>query len=236
MAHEHLLKMLVDGLENMARDFEIFGKLLNQRAEVHGFPHLFKPTDYHPPKPFLKPPNYPSKEESLTRAAESALKVAENYALVVAYFHLAPNPPEPLNPEQIGEEGLLHLITSWQELGAGVFKTILKLYGERPVSPPPSPEPGASSELRLWAEAAAWLEKIAADSTLFTASQELSKTSKSRPKKNPSVPVLDSLARLEQALHWTTADSLLVANALPYHLYRAAHTTYETGPKKTVAQ
>jgi len=219
MAHEYMLKTLVDGLANTAHDFEMFATLLNQRAELHGIKTLFKPTKYREPGP-----KYPSREESLSRAAEAAVKVADNYQLVMAYFGITSKPPEPLNPELYDEEGLLQLILSWQVLGAGAFKAILNLYGEKPApTPSAAPQPGAASELRLWAETAAWFEKIAADSTLFSVSQDLPGANKSRPKKGRLAPVSSSLVRLEQALHRTTADSLLVANVLPYHLYRAAH-------------
>jgi hypothetical protein len=218
MAHEYMLKMLVDGLANSAHDFQTFATLLNQRAELHGVKTLFGATEYQAPGP-----KYPSKEESSTRAAEAAVKVADNYQLVVAYFRITSQPPEPLDPASYDEEGLLQLILSWQVLGAGAFKAIVNLYGEMPAPPPPSSLPGAASELRLWAEVAAWLEKLASDSTLFSVSQQLTHAEKSRPKKVRPAPMLGSLARLEHALHRTTADSLLVANVLPYHLYRAAH-------------
>jgi hypothetical protein len=218
MAHEYMLKMLVDGLANTAHDFETFATLLNQRAELYGIKTLFEATKYRAPGP-----KYPSREESATRAAEAAARVADNYQLVITYFRITSTPPEPLNPELYDEEGLLQLVLSWQVLGAGAFKAILYLYGEKPAPPSFSPQPGAASDLKLWAEIAAWLEKIAADSTLFSVSQDLSDTNKSRPKKVRPAAVLSSLVRLEQALHRTTADSLLVANVLPYHLYRAAH-------------
>jgi hypothetical protein len=228
MAHEFILKSLVDGLENMAGDFEKFGVLLNQRAEVYGFSIRFKPTPYHTPRA----PNYPSKEESLARAADFEEKIADNYGLVVSYFRIQSDPPTTLSPESYGEDGLLDLIASWQRLCAGVFKVTLNLYGEKPLPPPPASQPGAASELRLCAEIAAWLEKIAADSTLFSASQGLSKASKSRATKLSPAPVLDSLARLEQAFHRTTSNALLVANKLPHHLYRAAHKSYGATSKK----
>jgi hypothetical protein len=218
MAHEYMLKMLVDGLANSAHDFQTFATLLNQRAELYGVKTLFGATQYQAPGP-----NYPSKEESSTRAAEAAAKVADNYQLVVAYFKITSQPPQPLDPKLYDEEGLLQLILSWQVLGAGAFKAILNLYGERPASPPPSSLPGAASESRLWAEAAAWLEKLESDSTLFSVSQRLASAAKSRPRKIRPAPMVSSLVSLEHALHRTTADSLLVANVLPYHLYRAAH-------------
>jgi hypothetical protein len=218
MAHEYMLKMLVDGLANTAQDFQTFATLLNQRAEQYGVKTLFAPTKYRAPGP-----KYPSREESSTRAAEAAVKVADNYQLVMMYFRITSKPPEPLDPGQYDEEGLLQLVLSWQFLGAGAFKAILSLYGERPAPPPSSSQPGAASGLRLWAEIAAWFEKLESDSTIFSVSQHLAPAHRSRPKKVRPATVVDSLLRLEQALHRTTADSLLVANALPYHLYRAAH-------------
>jgi hypothetical protein len=213
-----MLKMLVDGLANTAHDFQTFATLLNQRAELYGVRTLFRPTKYRAPRP-----EYPSREESSTRAAEAAVKGANNYQLVLGYFRIISRPPEPLDPELYGEEGLLQLILSWQALGAGAFKAIVSLYGERPAPSPSSSPPGAASELRLWAEIAAWFEKLASDSTLFSVSQQLAPEERPRPKRVRPAPVVDSLVRLEQALHRTTADSLSVANVLPYHLYRAAH-------------
>jgi hypothetical protein len=218
MAHEYMLKMLVDGLANSAHDFQTFATLLNQRAELYGVKTLFRATKYEAPGP-----KYPSKDESSARAAEAAAKVADNYQLVLVYFGITSQPPEPLDPKLYNEEGLLQLILAWQVLGAGVFKAILNLYGERPAPPPPSSLPGAASELRLWAEVAAWLEKLKSDSTLFSVSQHLAPAGKSPPRKIRPAPLLSSLVGLEHALHRTTADSLLVANVLPYHLYRAAH-------------
>jgi hypothetical protein len=218
MAHEYMLKMLVDGLANTAHDFQTFATLLNQRAELYGVKTRFGATKYQAPGPRL-----PSREESLTRAADAAVKVADNYQLVIAYFRITSKPPEPLDPARYDEEGLLQLILSWQVLGAGAFKAILNLYGERPAPPPSSSQPGAATELRLWAEVAAWLEKLESDSTLFSVSQHLAPADKSRSKKVRAETVVSSLVRLEQALHRTTADSLLVANVLPYHLYRTAH-------------
>jgi hypothetical protein len=226
MAHEYMLKMLVDSLENAAKDFETFANLLNHRAKQYGTKTLFEPAQYQPPEPKHQPPNpprYPSREESASRAAESANRIADNYELVIAYFRIPSNPPELLNPELYGEEELLHLILSWQILSAGAFKSILNLYGERPAPLWPLSHPGAASELRLWAETAGWLEKIATDSTLFSVSQHLSPSGKSRSKKTRPGTIIDSLVRLEQALHRTTAGSLLVAGALPYHLHRTAH-------------
>ena len=217
MAHEYMLKILVDGLANTVHDFQTFATLLNQRAELYGVKTRFGATAYRAPGP-----KYPSREESTTRAADAAVKVADNYQLVMTYFRITSKPPEPLNAELYDEEGLLHLILSWQVLGAGAFKAILNLYGERPAPPPPSSQPGAASELRLWAEIAALLEKLESDSTLFSVSQHLAPADKSRPKKVRPATVVSSLVRLEQALHRTTADSLLVADVLPYHLYRAA--------------
>lgn len=218
MAHEYMLKMLVDGLANTAQDFETFATLLNRRAQLYGVKTLFAANRYRAPGP-----KHPSREQSSTRAAEAAVKVADNYELVMAYFRITSKAPEPLDPEQYDEEGLLQLILSWQLLGAGAFKAILSLYGERPAPPPSSSHHGAASELRLWAEIAAWFEKLESDSTLFSVSQKLAPADRARPKKGRAPTVVDSLVRLEHALHRTTAHSLLVANVLPYHLYRAAH-------------
>ena len=66
MAHEYVLKMLVDGLANTAHDFQTFATLLNQRAELYGAKTLFAATKYRAPGP-----KYPSREESATRAAEA---------------------------------------------------------------------------------------------------------------------------------------------------------------------
>ena len=51
MAHEYMLKMLVDGIANTAHDFETFAVLLNQRAAQYAIKTLFEPTTYQAPGP-----------------------------------------------------------------------------------------------------------------------------------------------------------------------------------------
>jgi len=67
MAYEHVLKMLVGGLENTASDFEKLARLLNLRVQFRGMNKRFIPAEYRPPGP-----RYPKKEESASKAAASA--------------------------------------------------------------------------------------------------------------------------------------------------------------------
>jgi hypothetical protein len=217
MAEEYALKILVNGIENTAGDFERLGQLLNLRSQLYRVKKEFTPTQYQPPKP-----RYPSKEESVAQAAASAAVIADIYALAAKYFHVETTSPPPLDPHEYGEEGLIHLIVSWQGLRATVLKAILGVYGEFASSAPRVSLPGPASEQRLWAEVAAWLKKIAADASLFTIAQKLSSARKSPLQVTRAAPILESLVLLEQSFHRATLDALLIAGALPYHLYRTA--------------
>jgi hypothetical protein len=217
MAYEQLLKMLVGGLENTASDFEKLAELLNLRVKFRGMNKRFVPAEYRPPGP-----RYPGKEESAGKAAAAASTIANAYASAATYFGAEPSSPAALEPDNFDEAGLLHLIASWQGLRAGVLKAILETYGELAARQPFALLPGPASELRLWAEVAAWFEKLAKDATSFLAIQRLPAAPVSDVASKRAASILESLVLLEQSVHKATLDALLFAGALPYHLYRTA--------------
>jgi hypothetical protein len=217
MAYEHVLKMLVGGLENTASDFEKLARLLNLRVQFRGMNKRFIPAEYRPPGP-----RYPKKEESASKAAASASTIANAYASAVKYFGAEPCSPAGLEADNFDESGLLHLIASWQGLRAGVLKAILGTYGELAAGQPFALLPGPASELRLWAEVAAWFEKLAKDGASFLAIQRLPSAPVSGAATKRPTTILESLLLIEQSVHQATLDALLIAGALPYHLYRTA--------------
>ena len=150
MAHEHVLKILVNGLASTASDFERLARFLNIRAQLYGISHLFVPAPYQPPVP-----RYPTKEESAADAAVCAVLIADAYAAAVKYFGADPSSPDPLSSDLFGEGELLELIASWQGVRAGVLKAMLTAYGETTAAPPFATLPGPASEQLLWAEIAA---------------------------------------------------------------------------------
>jgi hypothetical protein len=219
MAHEHVLKLLVNGLASTASDFEKLARFLNIRAQLYGTSHLFVPAPYQPPVP-----RYPTKEESAAEAAACAAAIADAYAAAVKYFDADPSSPDPLGSDLFGEAELLELIASWQGVRAGVLKAILAAYGETGAPLPTATLPGPESEQLLWAEVSAWLEKIAADASSFSSAQRLQSGSrKSRAKSARQASIVESSILIEQAFHRATLDALLIAGKLPYHLFQTAH-------------
>lgn len=214
MAYEHLLKIIVDGFESAVSDFVNLAILLNPRAESLGSKD-FSPTPYVPPRP-----PYPSKEESAGQAALSAGTIADTYSLALKKLGGIPVSVDPLDPETYGQEGLLALVAAWQVVRAGVLKSILAAYGHPSGGQLTMTLPGPASEERLWAEAAAWLKKTAADASLFSIIQKLDQRRKSSVGSKGAPALINSLVSLEQSFHGATVDALSAAAALPYHLYR----------------
>jgi hypothetical protein len=217
LAYEHVLKMLLEELENTASDFERLAVLLNLRISSRGRGKAFAPAQYVRPNP-----PYQTKEESAIKAAAHARTIADGYASATKYFGAEPSSPELLHADGLGESGLLDLIAVWQGLRGSVLKAILRTYGESASGQPLASLPGPASERRLWAEIAAWFEKLAKDASSFTSLQRLPSARDVDSASRAKPPLLESLAALEQSLHRATLDALLIAGLLPYHLYRTA--------------
>lgn len=217
-----MLKMLVNGIKNTASDGETLFGLLDARAHAKGSARFFAPTTPQMPIPAARRPSFPPKEESAAAAATYAHAILDNYVLVLRYFGLQPSTATPVNPNTYGESGLLHIMLNWQSLRAGVIKTLVREYGGEPTPFPPLPHPGPASEARLWAEVAAWLKKIAADTDSFLNAQGLSPNPLPSPPTQPP-PLLDSLVSLELDFHQATLDAMQIVGVVPYHLYRAGH-------------
>jgi hypothetical protein len=223
MAHETLLKMIVNGLQNLAVDQQTLCELLNLRALVHGFDETFEGAPFHPPLP-----PYPDTATSQTQAADLVATIAHNSALFVTY--LGGQPASPVACAGAPDEAdLLRLIIDWGTVQLGVQKAVVQLYGPQPAAPPGLPNPGASSEQRLWAEIVAWLKKIAADSTLLTEVHHFE--TEGEAEGNGMLP----LARMEQRAQETTLNLLQIAGLLPYHLFHAARVVPPDSPEASEA-
>jgi hypothetical protein len=210
MAHETLLKIIVNGLQNLAMDQQTLCEHLNIRALAHQFDDTFQAATYQ-----LPVPPYPDVATSQTEAADLVATIAGNSALFVLY--LGGEPASPITfGDPLADADLLRLIIDWGTIQSGVQKAIVQLYGPQPAPPPGLTNPGAASEERLWAEIVAWLRKIAADSSRLTEVQNIE--TESAPDENGTPP----LARMEQAAQQTTLNLTLIAGRLPYHLFHAA--------------
>ncbi len=230
MANEHLLKQIVNGLENLAADNAIVCEHLNLRAELHEYRQRFDPTPFA-----VLPPPYPDKQLSQTEAAYHIGRIADHAALAVLHMGGSPVWPDAFGAE-LDEADVLRLVLDWELLQSGVYKVIVQLYGQQPARGPALASPGASSEERLWAEVAAWFMKIAADTDrvvnvqhLQSAGRDLAARNMSKKKRSrrhrPRSGVLDDsdpLRRLEQGVQRATLNTLTFAGLLPHHLYHAA--------------
>lgn len=217
MAHETLLKMIVNGLQNLAVDQQTLFEHLNLRALAYQFDDTFEGAPYDPPVP-----PYPDVATSQIEAANLVATIAGNSALFVCY--LGGEPASPVMRDETADADLLRLAIDWGTIQSGVQKAIIQLYGPQPGPPPGLPHPGAASEQRLWAEIVAWLQKIAADSSQLTEVQHFE--TGSAPEENSASP----LARFEQGAQRTTLNLMLIAGRLPYHLFHAARSAPQEAP------
>ena len=215
MAHEYLLKMIVNGLESLAADSEILFGYLNLRALLHGYVDEFQAASLVPAGA-----PYPSTDDSQAQAATSAEKIADNTGFTLKFLGGEPQTTDPFNGG-VGQADMLRLILDWGTLQAGIYKSIVQLYGLQPAPPARLAGPGASSAQRLWAEIAAWLDKMAEDTDLLTSVQHID--TKSTAKKKGAKATPQSVSRIEQAVHRATLNTMRMAALLPYHLYHSAH-------------
>jgi len=211
MANETLLRIIVNGLQNLAMDQQTLAEHLNLRALVRDFVETFVGAPYQPPVP-----PYPDVTASQSAAANLVATIAANSAFFVLY--LGGEPASPITIDVTPDDAdLLRLIIDWGTIQTGVQKAMLQLYGLQPAPPPALSNPGAASEERLWAEIVAWLEKIAADSVLLTEVQHIDTDGAGDGNGAP-------LARMEQETQRTTLNLMLIAGRLPYHLFHAARS------------
>jgi hypothetical protein len=221
MASEYLLKLIVNGLQNLAADNEIVCEYLNRRAVLYGYLERFEGA------PFAAPaPPYADKLQSQLRAADLIGRIADDAALALRYLGGEPASPDVFDG-QASEDDLLRLVLDWATLQSGLYKVILRLYGRQPLPSPALASPGPSSDKRLWAEIVAWFEKIAADTERVTGVQHLPSgplgRKRSRRSRRPSGRGGDLiLRRLEQGVRRATLNTLGLAGRLPHHLYHAA--------------
>lgn len=214
MANELLLKMIVNGLHNIALDNETLFEYLNLRVLNYGRRRMFKPAAFKPPVP-----PYPSEDDTQDRAAGLMGTIADNTALLLLHLHGTPATPAPFDGTA-DESDLLRLVIDWGTVQTATYKAIVQLYGEQPAPPPGLPNPGAASEERLWAEIVAWLTKIAADSSLLVEVQDFEVGARGRRRSRTATA---ALVALERDVHRATLNTLQIAALLPYHVFHAAH-------------
>lgn len=230
MANEYLLKLIVNGLENLAVGNATVCKYLNLRAALYDYRQRFEPTLFVAPRT-----PYPDKQVSQREAANLIGRIADNAALAVLYLGGKPVSPDVFAAE-LGEADVLRLVLDWEVLQSAAYKAIVQLYGQQPARPPALASPGPSSEERLWAEVVAWFAKIAADTDRVVNVQHLQagrrgleaedmsqKKGSRRQRHGSGVLDVDPLPRLEQGVHRATLNTLIFAGLLPHHLYNAAH-------------
>jgi hypothetical protein len=217
MGNEYPLKVMVVGLQNLADDNHTLCEFLNLRAKHYGYDAQFEGAKHKPPLP-----PYPDKKASQAKAADLVTKIADNNAYAVKSLGGKPSAPPPLESKSYEEADLLRLVIDWGMLQSGVYKAMLRLYGQRPTQLAETISPGPGSETRLWCEIVAWLEKIATDTDLYNMVQNINP--KRPPKPKPADTDMPSLIRMELGVHRVTLDLLQIASLLPYHLYHAAHS------------
>jgi hypothetical protein len=210
MAHETLLRIVVNGLQNLAMDHQTLAEHLNLRALARDYEGRFEGAPFQPPEL-----PYPDVATSQAVAADRVATIAADSALFLLALGGEPATPDPI--PDVAEADLLRLIIDWVTIQSAVQKAIIQLYGPHPAPPPALTNPGAASEERLWAEIVAWLEKIAADSILFTEVQHLQDGECVEAAGAP-------LARMEQEAQAAALNLMLIAGRLPYHLFHAAHS------------
>jgi hypothetical protein len=213
VANEYFIRAIANALEVWSRDCETLGDFLNLRSRDQRA--RFKPAAYSTPGPG----RYPTPRQSVARAADLLALIADNNAATTAFLGAQATAPEPLK-RTVSDDQLFQLIAHWQTAIAGVFTTILRLYGLRPSELEPVVHPGPAPEARLWCEVVCRLEKIAQDTIAFGAAQRI--PAKPKPASNPrGRPLHESLLRIERDFHRLAQDLMQIASVLPYHLQRA---------------
>ena len=215
MGNEYPLKMMVVGLKNLAEDNQALCDFLNIRARHKGFNDRFEGARHEPPLPA-----YRTKQALQERAAELVNRIADNNALAVISLGGEPATVSALNA-RTSEENIIRLMMDWGLIQGAVQKSMLRLYGLQPSPTPEFVSPGPATEVRLWSEAVAWLEKIAADTDLHTRVQNIIPAQARRKVAAPRGA--SALIRMEMGVHRVTLDLFEIAGRLPYHLEHAAN-------------
>lgn len=205
MANGSMLKAIVNRLERIAADNEtVFGHL-DGRAKHRGYKGRFQAKKKNSPQP-------DPEKVSLSNAADLIEKIADHTAAYLVY--LGGTATSNTASGATSDAELLRLIQDWGIVHAGALKTIVQLYRHQPAPDPTPANVGAATAQELWAEIAAWYEKIEADTGSFKAVQEFPNTSGQTGQGS-------DLERLEQGVRRATLNTVQIAALLPYHLYHA---------------
>ncbi len=213
MANEYMLKVMVDGLRNLAADNEKLCRYLNLRAKLKGSKEEFKGAPYKAPAPKLR-----DAQSLQAKAADLVTQIADNNVFAVLSVGGKPSNPDPLK-EKLEDSDFLRLMIDWGSIQSAVYKAMLRLYGQVPTPVHEPTGPGPVSEERLWREIVGWLQKIADDTDLYSAVQKIVRKDVDDMGPDSSLP---PLVRMEVGVHRVTLDIMTIAGLLPYHLFHVA--------------
>jgi hypothetical protein len=231
MPNEHQFHALVSGFANTSADFKTWAEFLNIRVMMINAPapppKLFDRTAHkHIPVPPWKVKAYRALDVSIEDAATKLADIADCQEAMIATvaaafgFAFAPGtlpPPAQTTLGALTGPQLLHLILGWQQLDLGIFKTLMRLYGQVPSDPTIALHPGLTSDQRLAEVIVSWLVVIQADANDFVTVQNFNKQQGPKPPQPGNTPLAD----LEQQYHRLVNNYLLLLAFLPYHLHRA---------------
>ena len=220
MANEHLLKTIVNLLENFSDDCDALGDWLNRR--VPNAANHYQRVPFIPPKP---PAGnvFPPPIDHFRQAANLMDAVAgRNEDVARLVLHTIPANPGPM-PGPVTDEEAMRSIVDWLIVASGSLKTVLRLYGAEPSPGPSFSHPGALSEKRLCAEIVSWLKKISDDSDRFARSQGITRPVPPPPPystvpANPTNTLNEYLLRLQQGIRKQAEDLVQMTFGLPSHL------------------
>jgi hypothetical protein len=227
MPYEHQFRALADGLANTSADFAICASYLDLRIDALGLGSHFNRARHQPPPSNTLVP-YRDIKDSLQHAAELLMEDANCMEGMINHIAVTLKLNPPLEPEAprsaeatlqrtLNEEDLLHLTLGWQQMDLGILKTILRLYGLRPIDHPQRSHPGVASDKRLCEEIVSWLKVLSTDLTNFVSIHRFGKTTGKLLVPDPA-SVREALLNLENQYHRLVDDYFLLLTVLPYHL------------------
>lgn len=212
MANEFALKMIVDGLRNLAADNEKLCHFLNIRARLKGS------RDFKGASLRATPAKLRGADAFQEKAADLITQIADNNAFAVLSVGGQPANPNPIK-EKLEDSDLLRLMMDWGSIQGAIYKATLRLYGLVPTPVHEPVGPGPLSEIQLWREIVQWLQKIADDTDMYTEVQKII------PKNFSQIPTpanLTPLVRMELGVHRVALDLMTIAGKLPHHLFHVA--------------
>jgi hypothetical protein len=225
VAHMHILKTVIVGLENWAIDCVSLGQFLDLRTQT-GIPNV-PPSTFGPGALYVEPmpgtygPGTNNTRDALLAAAAVKLDsvVSLNQSTLSSTLHGVPAPQQPAQTG-VSDDDLWRLVVNWQALVSHFFKAALKMYGQEPGPHPTLGHPGPGREERHLALVLSRLTKIEADASRL---RTLHNIAAMAPYAGPAGggTYHDSLVRFEMGFHKMALDVAQIATLLPNHLLNA---------------